>query len=69
MGFANRNDRYGLIVEFADKVDVATSHFKIQPMTMFARIGGIIGVGQVIVWILNYCYGRFQVFYLKIYPH
>ena len=50
IGFANWKDRYGLIVKFAEKVEVATSHFKIQPMTMFARIGGIIGVGQVILW-------------------
>ena len=58
MGFSNRDDRYGIVLKFADKVDVATSHFKIKPMTMFARIGGIIGVGQVFLWILNYCFKR-----------
>ena len=51
-GHDEREDRYGLYVEFRQKVILTSNHLSIEPMTLLTRIGGIIGVGKEFFWII-----------------
>ena len=62
MGFSYTKNKFGLVIKFGEEVDVSTSYLTIQPLALFARIGGIIGVGQVLAWFLTYSWTRLQVF-------
>ena len=39
---------------FLHEVQVTSSHFKIDPLSLVARIGGIIGVGQAFSGVINF---------------
>ena len=39
---------------FLKDTKVTKSHFSIEPFIMLSRIGGTIGVGQALVWIINF---------------
>ena len=47
-GFSNRDDYYQLSAYFINDIKVASAHLTIDPLTLLTRIGGIIGVGQVV---------------------
>ena len=51
-GHDEREDRYGLYVEFRQKVILTSNHLSIEPMTLLTRIGGIIGVGKEFFWVI-----------------
>ena len=53
VGYDKRQDVYGILVNFQEEVEVIASHWRIEPFTLLTRIGGIIGVGQTISWVLN----------------
>ena len=61
MGFSYTKNKFGLVIKFGEEVDVATSYLTIQPLSLFARIGGIIGVGQVLVWFITYFWSKSQI--------
>ena len=44
---------YGMVLWFQSKVVVFQSHFTVTGKTLITRIGGVIGVGQVLTWLLN----------------
>ena len=50
--FDERDTKYGLFVQFEDTVDVRRSNIVISPTTLVTRIGGIIGVGKELFWII-----------------
>ena len=52
IGHDERNDRYGLYVEFHQEVIFSSNHLSIEPMTLLTRIGGIIGVGKEFFWVI-----------------
>ena len=51
-GHDEREDRYGLYVEFRQKFILTSNHLSIEPMTLLTRIGGIIGVGKEFFWVI-----------------
>ena len=60
-GFSYRDDYYQLSAYFINDVKVASAHFTIDPLTLLTRIGGIIGVGQVLTWVIIFFYDRFAI--------
>ena len=50
--FQGRTDSYGLVVEFDREVDVTEVKFSIGFITLLTRLGGIIGVGKELLWVL-----------------
>ena len=58
-GFSNRDDYYQLSAYFINDIKVSSAHLTIDPLTLLTRIGGIIGVGQVLTWVIIFCYERF----------
>lgn len=52
MGFIDTVDRSGLIVSFESVVEKTVSQVQIDEITLITRIGGIIGVGKNLLWIL-----------------
>ena len=66
--FDYRDDLHGVVINFNEDVQVKTSHFQIEALTLIARIGGIIGVGQTVTWILNICFGKlYIIFVIKVF--
>ena len=55
IGFDARSDRYGLFVQFDAEIEVTKSHLTIDPMTLLTRVGGVIGVGKNLLWIIIVC--------------
>ena len=53
-GFQPRQDRYGIVLVFDEEVDITVTRFTIEPFGLLARIGGIIGVGQTLVWVIMF---------------
>ena len=52
IGHDEKDDRYGLYVEFHKEVILTSDNLSIEPMTLLTRIGGIIGVGKEFFWII-----------------
>ena len=52
MGFIDTVDRSGMIVSFESVVEKTVSQVQIDEITLITRIGGIIGVGKNLLWIL-----------------
>ena len=47
-----RKDRFGIYVEFNRNVILTSDHFSISPMTFLSKLGGIIGVGKELLWVI-----------------
>ena len=45
-------------IYFINEVHVTKSHFSIEFLTLMSRIGGIIGVGQALAWIILLCFNK-----------
>ena len=45
-------DLFGLSIHFDNVVEKTTSNWQIEPVTLLTRIGGIIGVGKELLWVL-----------------
>ena len=65
-GYDERTDRYGLFVTIDREVEVTQAHLTIPPLTLITRIGGIIGVGKELLWILITLITYLIVFYTNI---
>ena len=57
-GFDGNSETYGMKIYFINDVQVTRSHLTIEPLTLMSRIGGIIGVGQALAWIILLCYDK-----------
>ena len=51
-GFAARADRYGLWVNFDNEVLATRDSLSVEPLTLLTRVGGIIGVGKELLWVV-----------------
>ena len=51
-GFESRTDQYGLILYFDKEVEVTEVKYSIGFITFLTRLGGIIGVGKELLWVL-----------------
>lgn len=51
-GIDARTDRYGLVVQFDTEVEITDVNFNIGVMTLLTRLGGIIGVGKNLLWLI-----------------
>ena len=56
LGFQPTSDRTGLRVVLDTEVLQTVSELQIGPKTLATRIGGIIGVGKELLWILIFCF-------------
>ena len=54
VGLSYKKGYYGMVLYFLHEVHVTTSHLKIEPLSLMARIGGIIGVGQAFGGVINF---------------
>ena len=46
------NTGFGISIGFDNVVEKTISHWQIEPVTLLTRIGGIIGVGKELLWVL-----------------
>ena len=51
-GIDVRTDRYGLVVQIDTEVEVTSVLFNIGEITLLTRVGGIIGVGKNLLWLI-----------------
>ena len=63
-----RDTVYGLFVQFEEKIEVRNSNFVIDEITLMTRIGGIIGVGKEMVWIIVISIGILKMFLNQFKP-
>ena len=63
-GLDYRGDWYGVWVQFSDEITTIRSHLAIEPMTFVTRVGGIIGVGKELLWVIiflcNYSFNIYE---------
>ena len=52
-GKSPRDDRFGMEINFEREVEVTESHFSLDAFTLLTRVGGIMGVGRTMVWMIN----------------
>ena len=55
LGFQNRDGKYGIVLIVDQRVDVTVTKLTIGPFALLSRFGGIIGVGQTLAWVINFC--------------
>ena len=56
VGLSVRKEIYGIALTFQKQVEVTSSQFNIDALTLLTKIGGILGVGRTIVWIIITCF-------------
>ena len=66
LGFQNRDGKYGIVLIVDQKVDVTVTKLTIGPFTLLSRFGGIIGVGQTLAWVINFCIDHVNSVYTNI---
>ena len=52
IGFERKTSKEGIILVFENKIEKRISELQIGPKTLLTRIGGIIGVGKNLLWLL-----------------
>ena len=55
--FEPRNDLLGVVVQFAEDIEVSNTGFVLDLLTFMSRLGGIIGVGKELFWLVMLCSG------------
>ena len=66
IGFQTGETDYGMILVVDQKVDVTVTQLTIGPFALLSRFGGIIGVGQTLAWVLNFCIDHVNSVYTNI---
>ena len=66
-GFDARKDRYGMYVTILPDVEVTRTLLNIEPMTLMTRIGGIIGVGKELLWVIIFFSSSFLLIFKKVF--
>ena len=65
-GFDARKDRYGMYVTILPDVEVTRTLLNIEPMTLMTRIGGIIGVGKELLWVIIFFSSSFLLIFKRV---
>ena len=60
--------RFGMFVQVDSAVHVSKSQWTISPMTFLTRIGGVVGVGKELMWILISIIGFIMTIFQKFRP-
>ena len=55
----NQGSQYSIVFYFEEEVEISQSMFAIEPLTLLTRIGGTLGVGRTLVWLINLCFDNF----------
>ena len=50
--FRESAEKYGLYIQIKDTVETTRVNLAISPETLLTRIGGIIGVGKELMWVI-----------------
>ena len=66
-GHQVKKDMFGLYVEFNRDVILTTNLLSIGPMTFLTRVGGIIGVGKELLWVIITVWSGILLFRRKIF--
>ena len=51
-GIVQSKDLFGISIVFDNVVEKTISDWQIKPVTLLTRIGGIIGVGKELLWVI-----------------
>ena len=51
-GIAESSSKFGITIIFDTVVEKTISDWQITPVTLLTRLGGIIGVGKNLLWIM-----------------
>ena len=52
IGIAESSSKFGITISFDTVVEKTVSDWQITPVTLLTRLGGIIGVGKNLLWIM-----------------
>ena len=67
VGFQPTSDRTGVKVVLETEVLQTVSSLQIGLKTLATRVGGIVGVGKELLWILIFCFNTLQTFIITGY--
>ena len=67
LGFQPTSDRTGVKVVLETEVLQTVSSLQISVKTLATRVGGIIGVGKELLWILIFCFTTLSTFVITGY--
>ena len=56
IGFNERKGNFGLAVAFEKLVQTTISELQVGPKTLLTRFGGIVGVGENVLWIFVFIF-------------
>ena len=56
IGILESKSKFGISIVFDNVVQKTISDWQIKPVTLLTRIGGIIGVGKELLWVIVFCY-------------
>ena len=69
-GSTEFEDRMGLVLSFDGMVEKTTSKLQISAKTLVIRIGGLIGIGKNLLWLIIFLlssFGSFKLFFKKLF--
>ena len=52
-GFNQAMRRHGVILTFKNEIELTKSELTVSFQTLITRIGGILGVGRTLTWLIN----------------
>ena len=52
IGIAESSSKFGITISFDTVVEKTVSDWQITPVTLLTRLGGIIGVGKNLLWVI-----------------
>ena len=52
IGIAESSSKFGITIIFDTVVEKTVSDWQITPVTLLTRLGGIIGVGKNLLWVI-----------------
>ena len=52
-GFNQAMRRHGVILTFKNEIELIKSELTVSLQTLITRVGGILGVGRTLTWIIN----------------
>ena len=62
-GLIELKNMFGLEIEFDNVVEKTTSDWQIKTVTLLTRVGGIIGVGKELLWVIIFICSAISVVY------
>ena len=60
-GLIELENIFGLEIEFDNVVEKITSDWQIKTVTLLTRVGGIIGVGKELLWVIIFMFSAISI--------